>query len=52
MIERFQRCPRARTRLDVKHHDEERGVPCHDDRALFKMMILEGAHAGLSCKPT
>jgi len=43
-----QRCSWARTSLDIKHHDEEWGVPCHDDRALFEMLILEGAQAGLS----
>jgi DNA-3-methyladenine glycosylase I len=43
-----QRCPWARTPLDIKHHDEEWGVPCHDDRSLFEMLILEGAQAGLS----
>lgn len=48
MTERLQRCPWARTPLDIKHHDEEWGVPCHDDRALFEMLILEGAQAGLS----
>lgn len=30
------------------YHDEEWGVPCHDDRHLFEMLILEGAQAGLS----
>ncbi|HAA93336.1 MAG TPA: DNA-3-methyladenine glycosylase I [Rhodospirillaceae bacterium] len=30
------------------YHDTEWGVPCHDDRALFEMLILEGAQAGLS----
>jgi DNA-3-methyladenine glycosylase I len=30
------------------YHDEEWGVPVHDDRALFEMLILEGAQAGLS----
>src|ERR1700746_4110332 len=43
-----QRCPWARTPLDINHHDEEWGVPCHDDRSLFEMLILEGAQAGLS----
>jgi len=43
-----RRCAWARTPLDIKHHDEEWGVPCHDDRALFEMLILEGAQAGLS----
>lgn len=31
-----------------KYHDEEWGVPDHDDRHLFEMLILEGAQAGLS----
>jgi DNA-3-methyladenine glycosylase I len=31
-----------------KHHDEEWGVPSHDDRHLFEMVTLEGAQAGLS----
>jgi DNA-3-methyladenine glycosylase I len=30
------------------YHDEEWGVPVHDDRRLFEMLILEGAQAGLS----
>lgn len=34
--------------LYVKYHDEEWGVPCHDDAKLFEMLILEGAQAGLS----
>lgn len=32
----------------VKYHDEEWGIPVHDDRTLFEMLILEGAQAGLS----
>jgi DNA-3-methyladenine glycosylase I len=32
----------------VRYHDEEWGVPLHDDRRLFEMLILEGAQAGLS----
>lgn len=32
----------------VAYHDEEWGVPVHDDRLLFEMLILEGAQAGLS----
>jgi len=32
----------------LRYHDEEWGVPVHDDRALFEMLILEGAQAGLS----
>ena len=34
--------------LYVKYHDEEWGVPLHDDRRLFEMLTLEGAQAGLS----
>jgi DNA-3-methyladenine glycosylase I len=32
----------------VRYHDEEWGVPLHDDRKLFEFLILEGAQAGLS----
>jgi len=43
------RCPWAGTDpLYVRYHDEEWGVPSHDDRHLFEMLILEGAQAGLS----
>jgi DNA-3-methyladenine glycosylase I len=34
--------------LYVRYHDQEWGVPVHDDRHLFEMLILEGAQAGLS----
>jgi len=34
--------------LYVKYHDEEWGVPVHDDRLLFEFLILEGMQAGLS----
>nr|WP_043600459.1 DNA-3-methyladenine glycosylase I [Solidesulfovibrio magneticus] len=34
--------------LYVRYHDEEWGAPLHDDRALFELLILEGAQAGLS----
>jgi DNA-3-methyladenine glycosylase I len=34
--------------LDAAYHDEEWGVPCHDDRDLFERLILEGFQAGLS----
>jgi DNA-3-methyladenine glycosylase I len=34
--------------LDRRYHDEEWGVPLRDDRALFELLILEGAQAGLS----
>lgn len=34
--------------LYAQYHDEEWGIPVHDDRHLFEMLILEGAQAGLS----
>lgn len=34
--------------LYIEYHDKEWGVPAHDDRHLFEMLILEGAQAGLS----
>ena len=34
--------------LYIAYHDKEWGVPVHDDRQLFEMLILEGAQAGLS----
>jgi len=34
--------------LYIKYHDQEWGVPAHDDQRLFEMLILEGAQAGLS----
>jgi len=34
--------------LETEYHDTEWGVPSHDDRHLFEMLILEGAQAGLS----
>ncbi|MHA2424477.1 MAG: DNA-3-methyladenine glycosylase I [Candidatus Thorarchaeota archaeon] len=34
--------------LYVKYHDEEWGVPVHDDRMLFEFLLLEGFQAGLS----
>jgi DNA-3-methyladenine glycosylase I len=34
--------------LNVAYHDEEWGVPLHDDRKLFEFIVLEGAQAGLS----
>jgi DNA-3-methyladenine glycosylase I len=46
----MQRCGWANPNepIYVAYHDEEWGVPCHDDRKLFEMLILEGAQAGLS----
>ncbi|MFV0393736.1 MAG: DNA-3-methyladenine glycosylase I [Coprobacillaceae bacterium] len=34
--------------LDVQYHDEEWGVPVHDDQVLFEFIVLEGMQAGLS----
>jgi len=34
--------------LSIRYHDEEWGVPVHDDRKLFEFLLLEGAQAGLS----
>ena len=43
-----QRCAWAKSEISIPYHDEEWGVPVHDDRKLFEMLILEGAQAGLS----
>lgn len=43
------RCPWAgEDPLYVAYHDEEWGIPVHDDRLLFEFLVLEGAQAGLS----
>ena len=42
------RCPWASAEPNITYHDEEWGVPVHDDRKLFEFLILEGAQAGLS----
>lgn len=43
------RCPWSGTEdIYVHYHDEEWGVPVHDDRRLFEFVLLEGAQAGLS----
>ena len=44
----MNRCHWAKTPLSIAYHDEEWGVPQHDDRILFEFLILEGAQAGLS----
>lgn len=43
-----KRCAWARTPLSVAYHDQEWGVPLHDDTRLFEFLVLEGAQAGLS----
>ena len=49
MVE-LQRCPWVDLRkpLYVDYHDTEWGVPVHDDRRMFELLVLEGAQAGLS----
>ena len=42
------RCFGSSSELYSRYHDEEWGIEVHDDRLLFEMLILEGAHAGLS----
>ncbi len=42
------RCPWAMSERAIEYHDTEWGVPQHDDRALFELLVLEGAQAGLS----
>jgi DNA-3-methyladenine glycosylase I len=42
------RCPWAKNELNVSYHDEEWGVPVHDEHTWFEFLILEGAQAGLS----
>ena len=44
----INRCFGNGNRLYAAYHDQEWGVPVHDDRHLFEMLILEGAQAGLS----
>ena len=42
------RCGWATSPLMIQYHDEEWGVPLHDDRKLFEFLVLDGAQAGLS----
>ena len=44
----MNRCEWAANELMIPYHDEEWGVPLHDDRLLFEFLILEGVQAGLS----
>ena len=48
-METITRCPWAeKSELEKAYHDTEWGVPVHDDKTLFKMLILEDMQAGLS----
>lgn len=42
------RCEWPKNELAIRYHDDEWGVPQHDDQKLFEFLILEGAQAGLS----
>lgn len=45
----MKRCDWANSNpLEIDHHDKEWGVPVHDDRLLFELLILESAQSGLS----
>lgn len=48
MSKKLERCAWAVREPAISYHDTEWGVPIHDDRALFELLILEGAQAGLS----
>jgi len=47
-MDQHTRCSWARTPLSIAYHDNEWGVPIHDDHILFEFLTLEGAQAGLS----
>ena len=44
----MSRCAWATIDLAIRYHDEEWGVPVHDDRKHFEFLVLDGAQAGLS----
>jgi len=48
MKSKLKRCWNTDNPLYVKYHDEEWGVPVHDDRTLFEFLTLEGFQAGLT----
>ena len=43
-----KRCKWAKNEPNITYHDEEWGIPLHNDQKLFEFLILEGAQAGLS----
>jgi DNA-3-methyladenine glycosylase I len=45
---KFARCWKTDNPLYIKYHDEEWGVPVHDDRTLFEFLVLEAFQAGLT----
>lgn len=48
IMQKKSRCWNTDNPLYVKYHDEEWGVPVHDDRTLFEFLVLEGFQAGLT----
>jgi DNA-3-methyladenine glycosylase I len=48
VTESTKRCPWGSDGLELDYHDQEWGVPVHDDRLLFEFLVLGGAQAGLS----
>jgi DNA-3-methyladenine glycosylase I len=42
------RCAWAKNELNIPYHDEEWGVPVHEEDTWFEFLVLEGAQAGLS----
>ena len=51
MQEKMNRCEwSSNDELMIKYHDEEWGMPVHDDKILFEFIVLESAQAGLSWK--
>ena len=46
--EKIVRCHWAKNEVNIPYHDEEWGLPVHDERKWFEFLILEGAQAGLS----
>jgi len=47
-MRKVKRCQWAQDNLMMEYHDREWGLPLHNDKKLFEMLILEGAQAGLS----
>ena len=48
MESKLVRCHWAKNELNIPYHDEEWGVPVHDEHKWFEFLVLEGAQAGLS----
>jgi DNA-3-methyladenine glycosylase I len=48
IIEKNPRCNWAKEQIEIDYHDNEWGVPLHNDRKLFEFLVLEAMQAGLS----